>query len=99
MGGFMRPDQAQLIRPYVAAYFEVLPRIWEERQLEVALAFAHRMYPTVVVEEDLVARTDRELDRDALPAPVRRALLEERDTVRRALRARQLDAQAARTSV
>ncbi|MDQ3931543.1 MAG: aminopeptidase N, partial [Actinomycetota bacterium] len=99
MGGFMRFDQAELIRPYVPTYFEVLPRIWEERQLEVALAFAHRMYPTVVVEENLVARTDRELDGEGLAAPLRRALLEERDTVVRALRARQFDAQAATASV
>ncbi len=98
MGGFHRADQAELIRPYVASYFEVLPRMWEERQLEVALAFAHGMYPGVVVEQDVVARTDEELARESLAAPLRRALLEERDSVVRALAARRLDTQGVATS-
>ncbi|MFN2556710.1 MAG: aminopeptidase N [Nitriliruptorales bacterium] len=98
MAGFQRADQTELIRPYVTSYFEVLPRMWEERQIEVALAFAHGMYPSVVVEQDVLARTDRELEQESLAAPLRRALLEERDAVVRAVRARDLDRQSVTTS-
>ncbi len=94
MSGFRRRDQAGLLDPYVERYFDVLLDIWRRRQLEVALAFARSMYPTVVVEHATVARTDAYLRRRHLPAPLRRVLLEERDTVVRALRTRQLDATA-----
>ncbi|MGH3443280.1 MAG: aminopeptidase N [Nitriliruptorales bacterium] len=91
MGGFVQRDQPDLLRPYVERYFDALDRVWEERQLEIALAFTGRMYPTPVVEEATLERTDRELARSEIPSPLRRALLEERDTVERALHARALD--------
>jgi aminopeptidase N len=89
--GFMRSDQDQLLEPYVERYFEVLRRIWQDREPEVALSFAGGMYPTVLVSEALVERTDRELAASALAPPLRRRLLEQRDQVERALRARAAD--------
>jgi aminopeptidase N len=89
MGGFSQRTQEELLRPFVPRYFEVLPRIWEERQLEVALDIAERLYPAVV-DDDVIARTDRFLEGD-VARPLRRTLLEQRDTVVRALRTRALD--------
>jgi aminopeptidase N len=89
--GFMRPDQDHLIEPYVERYFEVLRRIWQQREAEVALSFTGGMYPTVLVSEALIARTDRELAAGALAPPIRRRLLERRDQVERSLRARAAD--------
>jgi aminopeptidase N len=89
--GFMRSDQDQLLEPYVERYFEVLRRIWRDREPEVALSFAGGMYPTVLVSQALVERTDRELAAVALAPPLRRRLLEQRDQVERALRARAAD--------
>ncbi|MBW3579087.1 MAG: aminopeptidase N [Actinobacteria bacterium] len=92
MRGFMQLDQPHLAHAYIEPYFAHLRPMFEERQLEVALAYGHSMYPSVVVDEHLVQRTDEELRR-GLPGPARRVLLEERDTVVRALRTRLRDAE------
>jgi aminopeptidase N len=89
--GFMRADQDMLLEPYIERYFGMLGRIWQEREAEVALAFAGGMYPAVLVSEALVARTNRELASGTLAPPIRRRLLEHRDQVERALRARASD--------
>jgi aminopeptidase N len=92
--GFMRTDQDRLLEPYVARYFGVLRRIWQEREPEVALSFAGGMYPAVLVSSDLIAQTDAELTAGALAPVIRRRLLEQRDHVERALRARASDRRA-----
>ncbi len=46
MAGFQRPDQEAVLEPYAERYFEVLPEIWERRDLTVALAFGEAMYCT-----------------------------------------------------
>jgi aminopeptidase N len=92
--GFMRTDQDRLLEPYVARYFGVLRRIWQEREPEVALSFDGGMYPAVLVSSDLIAQTDAELTAGALAPVIRRRLLEQRDHVERALRARASDRRA-----
>ncbi|MDP9343323.1 MAG: aminopeptidase N [Actinomycetota bacterium] len=91
MRGFQQPRQVELLLPYVGPYFEALGPTWESRSLEVALAFAGGMYPTFVVSEDVVARTDRYLEESQPPGPIRRTVVEGRDGVARALRARARD--------
>ncbi len=92
MRGFVQRGQEDLLRPYVPRYFEVLDRIWDERTLEVAMDFTEFMYPVPVVDPEVVQRTDAITSRESTRAPMRRTLLEQRDTVVRALAARQLDA-------
>ncbi|HWN82033.1 MAG TPA: aminopeptidase N, partial [Candidatus Udaeobacter sp.] len=92
--GFMRTDQDRLLEPYVARYFGILRRIWQEREPEVALSFAGGMYPSVLVSSDLIAKTDAELSAGSLAPVIRRRLLEQRDHVERALRARASDSRA-----
>ncbi len=94
MRGFMQRDQADLLRPYVERYFGVLDRVWSERQREVAMDITEYLYPTPVVEQETVRATDTHLERDDLPPLQRRTILEERDTVVRAVRTRALDAGA-----
>jgi aminopeptidase N len=96
MGGFQQYGQEELLEPFSERYFEALPAIWETKDLPDALAFARRMYPQLVNTEETVDRTDRSLSRDHVPAPIRRLLLEGKDGVLRALRARAADASAGR---
>jgi len=95
MRGFQRPGQTELLRPYVDRYFEALGPIWRDRSLEFGLSFARGMYPGLVVEDAVVERTDRYLEEGSPPGPVRRTLIEGRDAVLRALRARARDREAA----
>src|SRR3989442_5903990 len=92
MGGFQRVAQRRLVEPYRPRYFQALANVWKERDIEIALAFARQMFPTVVVGDDTVAATDRYLADANAPGPVRRILLEGKDNMQRAMRGRAADA-------
>jgi aminopeptidase N len=96
MRGFQQPGQEDLLAPYADRYFEALSRVWEERDLEYILEFGEQLYPKWVVSEATIEGTDRYLARDDVPGPIRRLLLEGRDRIVRAIRARAVDAAAAR---
>jgi len=84
-----------LLEPYRARYFDAVARLWKERDIEVGLAFARMMYPTVVVGEETIRATDRYLAGQNVPGPIRRVLLEAKDNMERAMRGRAVDAAAA----
>jgi aminopeptidase N len=93
MGGFHQFGQGELLAPYADRYFEALSGVWETKDLPDALAFARRMYPHLVIERRTVESTDAYLGRGSLPAPIRRLLLEGKDGIVRAIRARAADFQ------
>jgi aminopeptidase N len=91
MRGFHRYEQRSLLEPYAPIYFATLDPFWKSRTIEVALAFAGGMYPRVLIGQRTVRMTDDFLNSDSHPGPVRRILLEGRDTIQRAMRARAFD--------
>ena len=92
IGGFVQPDQVDLLRPYRAAYFEVLPRVWRDRTMEMAQDITMSLYPAYLVDEETLSQTDAFLAAPDLASPLRRLLGEGRDGVVRAMRARAKDA-------
>lgn len=95
MAGFQRYDQSDLIAPYADRYFAQLQPMTETRPIEIAIRFASSMYPSVLCNDDLVRKTDAYLAANKdLAAPIRRYLLENKDQMIRAMRARALDVEA-----
>ncbi|MGH2704953.1 MAG: aminopeptidase N [Actinomycetota bacterium] len=94
MGAFQQYGQEALLEPYVERYFKALDPMGKTRSPEVVLAFAGALYPHVLVEQEVVDRTEAHLAIPR-PGPVRRLLLEGQDGIARALRARVVDAAAA----
>src|SRR5437660_3579771 len=92
MRGFHRFDQRRVLEAYVSRYFGSLANVWTERDIEMGLAFARMMYPTVVVGEETIRATDRYLAGQNVPGPIRRVLLEAKDNMERAMRGRAADA-------
>ncbi len=92
-GGFHRVDQLDLLNAFVTPYFESLDAIWGRYDSEAAIRIVGWMYPRAVITREVVDATDAALARD-LPEPVRRALLESQDAIRRALRAQAIDHEA-----
>jgi aminopeptidase N len=90
--GFAHPAQTALLEPYVQRYFDVVGQVWERRSSESAQRVVLGLYPTLV-DQSVVDATDRYLSGD-VPAALRRLLLEKRDGIVRALRARRCDAAA-----
>jgi aminopeptidase N len=94
IGGFQQPEQTELLASYVEPYFAALDEIWNNRTAEMAQNLVVGLYPTLLVSPAVVERTDAYLDSHEVPPALRRLLLESRDGVVRALRARARDAAA-----
>jgi aminopeptidase N len=92
IGGFVQPDQVDLLRAYRDRYFEVLPRVWSERTMEMAQSITMGLYPMFLVDDETIAATDACLAGD-LNSAARRLVGEGRDGVLRAMRARAKDAE------
>ncbi|MFC7328763.1 aminopeptidase N [Marinactinospora rubrisoli] len=92
--GFSEPAHAELLRPYVGRYFELVGEAWRNWTGEFAQTFAELGYPSALIEEETLRATDAYIERER-PAPaLRRLLVEGRAGVERALRARAKDAAA-----
>ncbi len=89
--GFSQFGQEELAIAYLDDYPSDLDHIWESRTLDFAIEFAAGMFPHAAVGAGLLEVTDTLLARDDLPKPLRRVLLEQRDTVVRTQRARETD--------
>jgi aminopeptidase N len=94
MRTFWLPEQAELCRPYAEKFFTTVAELWRTRSNEIAQTFTEVMYPSVLIEQETVDRTDRYLAEEHPQPALRRALIEGRDTVARALRARARDTEA-----
>ncbi len=94
IAGFASPEQLELLEPYVEKYFASVGRVWEQRAGEFAQNVAVGLYPALLVSPDVVERTDSYLASGDVPPALARLLLEGRDGVARALRARARDAAA-----
>ncbi|MDP8956370.1 MAG: aminopeptidase N, partial [Actinomycetota bacterium] len=95
MAAFQQYGQEELLEPYAGRFFEDLAGVWEARDLPEALAFGRRMYPHLIVRDGTVEKTDRHLEKGNLPPPIRRLLLEGKDGIQRAMKARWADARPA----
>jgi aminopeptidase N len=86
--GFWQPGQAQLTGPYVERYFADMPELASRRSAQVVASLASAAYPRLVVGTGTAEAADRMLERDGLPAALRRTVLDCTDDLRRAVAAR-----------
>src|SRR3954453_8873377 len=96
--GFQQADERELLEPYVERYFEVIGTLWETRTPEMAQDLVVGLFPSGVISESTLASADKWL-RSANPDPtLRRLVIEGRDTMARALRARACDTAAGKSA-
>jgi aminopeptidase N len=92
VNGFMRVLDRSLLEPYAEKYFQAVPGIMETRTHALAQQIVVGLYPSLLTAQSTVDRTDgflASLPRES--AALRRLMLENRDGVARALRARAAD--------
>ncbi|HZP53748.1 ERAP1-like C-terminal domain-containing protein, partial [Actinocrinis sp.] len=82
------PERPDLLLPFVERYFTALDEVWSQRSIENSRRIAVLAFPSRVVEEATLARTDRWLAEDGHAPALRRLVLEARDELARALKAR-----------
>ncbi|WP_046469510.1 aminopeptidase N [Allosalinactinospora lopnorensis] len=95
LGGFTEPAHRELYRPYVEKYFALLGDAWQNWTGEFAQSFAEIAYPSHLIEEETLRRTDAYIEVENPPPALRRLLVEGRAGVERALRAQRRDGKAA----
>ncbi|PSL00818.1 membrane alanyl aminopeptidase [Murinocardiopsis flavida] len=93
--GFVEPAHSELLRPYVDPYFALLGEAWQNWTGEFAQTLAEVAYPSTLIEEETLRRTDAYIEAENPPPALRRLLVEGRAGVERALKARTKDAEAA----
>ncbi len=93
IGGFVQPDQRDLLREYVDRYFASLESVWTERTNETAQTVTVGLYPALLTEDATLVRTNAFLNGGdgAVNPGARRLVSEGRDGVERALRAQRRD--------
>ncbi|MFB4318556.1 aminopeptidase N [Actinomadura sp. 21ATH] len=92
--GFWHPETAALTAPYVGRYFEEVPAA-AARGAAVAKVLGTALFPAHAVSPATERAAARRLDRGGLPPALWRALTERLDDLRRALRVRAADRDAA----
>ncbi|MEW9518714.1 aminopeptidase N [Streptomyces tubercidicus] len=92
IGGFVQPDQRELLAPYTAKYFAAVKDIWGSRSHEMAQQIVVGHYPALQVSQETLDATDAWLA-SAEPTPaLRRLMTESRAGIERALKAQAADA-------
>jgi aminopeptidase N len=91
LGGFVDPDQADLLRGYTDEYFQAIAPVWEEWSTTMAQDFVSGAYLLCPISSETVTATDSYAESQRPPATLWRLLIEGRDEVQRALRNRAVD--------
>ncbi|AUX21545.1 aminopeptidase N [Sorangium cellulosum] len=61
MSGFNWSFQRALLEPYVAAFFEQVPKVFEERTHELASAYFTHLFPSYRVDREVLGRAESRL--------------------------------------
>jgi aminopeptidase N len=86
-GGFWQRHQSELLRPYVDRYLQVVTGLWDTLSPQLAGSLTQQLFPSSLIEQDVLDRVGALLGREDLPAGLRRVVLEAHDDLRRALQA------------
>ncbi len=96
--GFARVHDIRLLEPFVEKYFDSLLPAWRTRTNDSAQRIVVGLFPVALASQALADRTERWLEQHAelsdTPPAMVRLVSENRDTVVRAVKAQQRDAQA-----
>lgn len=89
MAGFNWSNQRDLLEPYVAAFFEALPEIFQVKDREYARDYFGALFPSYRVEDPVLERSENLLAQVRGEGPVLERLLREaNDDLARAIRCR-----------
>jgi aminopeptidase N len=89
IAGLNTPDHAELNRVLIDRYFGSVEDVWRTRTNESAQTIVTGLYPSFVVEQEIIDRTEAHLATHDSPPALRRLLLEAADGIRRSLAVQQ----------
>ncbi len=86
LAGFADADRPDLLEPYAARFFDVVGTVWATWSSDMAQWFASNAFPLTQLSEHTLRLADEYLAQADPPAPLRRLIIEGKDSVQRALR-------------
>jgi aminopeptidase N len=87
---FGMPEHAHLLAGYAPRFFNTLPAMWEDHGEQFRLTLGDSVFPYYAASTELLEMADNFLAADDLEPSLRRLILERRDMVAKALKARTL---------
>ncbi len=87
IAGLNTPDHAELNRVLIDRYFDSVEEVWRTRTNESAQTIVTGLFPSFIVEQGIIDRTEAHLATHDSPPALRRLLLEAADGIRRSLAA------------
>ena len=92
LAGFHHVDHLEVLKDFVDLYFNSVPDLWNARTHEIGQSLVTGLFPVTVVDQSVIAKADQFLENNLdLPVGARRIIIEQRDSLARALRAQQKD--------
>ena len=84
-------EQQALTAPYLPRFLEAVPRVWAERDYEMARVITEGLFPHEPADEASIEAVERSIAQPGLPLNCRRILMEGRDGLTRTRAARAAD--------
>jgi len=88
VAGFQRPIQRELLANYVDRYFDSIITVWESKSYEGAAKIVSGLYPTWIVSQQTIDKTEKWLSTTGKDAPtvLRKLVVDAQDGLVRALK-------------
>lgn len=94
LAGFHHVDHELVLKDFVDLYFNSISELWNARTHEIGQSLLTGLFPVTVVEQAVIDKADEFLANNPdLPTGAKRIIIEQKDSLARALRAQQKDAE------
>ena len=92
LGGLSYMDHAEIMKNFVDTYFDSVAKLWNSRTHEVGQSLVTGLFPSTNISNEVIRKCDEFLDKNKeLAVGARRIIIEQRDSLARALKAQNAD--------
>ena len=92
LAGFHHVDHLTVLKDFVDLYFNSVSDLWNARTHEIGQSLVTGLFPVIVVEQTVIDKADQFLKNNSdLPTGAKRIIVEQRDSLARALKAQLKD--------
>lgn len=92
LAGFHHVDHLTVLKDFVDLYFNSVSDLWNARTHEIGQSLVTGLFPVTVVDQSVIDKADQFLKNNSdLPTGAKRIIVEQRDSLARALRAQLKD--------
>jgi aminopeptidase N len=92
LGGLSYIDHAEIMKNFIDKYFASVEKLWNSRTHEIGQSLVTGLFPSSNITQEVIDKSDKFLNENKeLAVGARRIIIEQRDSLARALRAQAVD--------